>query len=247
RDLDHDGARSRPERGHASGFAVHTSVDGHGVVVPMVLPHDRSHAHPGFALVCAARSDRGRSAVRHWTRIHFDSAGGHLAYAQVKRKRAAASTNGTPAKTYDQHYFDRWYRASSHAYLHLDMLPRRVQLAVSAAEYLLERPIRSVLDVGCGEGRWRALLLKARPKLYYPGVDASEYAIRRYGRRRNLRLGRFGDLGRLRLKRRFDLIVCSDVLHYVTAAEARKGLKALTRLLHGIAFMELFTADDDTV
>ena len=151
------------------------------------------------------------------------------------------------SKTYDQHYFDRWYRTSAHAYLHLDMLPRRVQLAVSAAEYLLERPIRSVLDVGCGEGRWRALLLAARPKLHYLGVDSSEYVVRRYGRRRNIRLGRFGDLGQLGIRRRFDLVVCSDVLHYVPAAEARSGLEAIAGLLVGIAFMELFTADDETV
>lgn len=154
---------------------------------------------------------------------------------------------GLPTKVYDRAYFDRWYRRSRHALFHLGMLPRRVQLAVSAAEYLLERPIHTVLDVGCGEGRWRALLLRARPGIRYLGVDSSEYAVRRFGRRRNLRLGRLGDLGRMGLKARFDLIVCSDVLHYVTLAEARIGLKALTRLLGGVAYMELFTGSDATV
>jgi len=152
-----------------------------------------------------------------------------------------------PAKVYDRDYFDRWYRRSRHALFHLGMLPRRVQLAISAAEYLLERPIRTVLDVGCGEGRWRPLLRQARPRVRYLGVDSSAYAVRRFGRRRNLRLGRFGDLGRLGLKGRFDLIVCSDVLHYVPLAEARTGLKALARLLGGVAYMELFTASDATV
>jgi SAM-dependent methyltransferase len=158
--------------------------------------------------------------------------------------------NATPrpsAKVYDRGYFDRWYRDSRHALFHLGMLPRRVQLAISAAEYLLERPIRTVLDVGCGEGRWRALLLQARPGIEYLGIDSSEYVVRRYGKRRNIRHGEFGNLGRLGIRGRFDLIVCSDVLHYVSHAEVRSGLKTIARLLAGVAFMELFTADDDTV
>ena len=150
-------------------------------------------------------------------------------------------------KTYDRRYFDRWYRESRDALAHAGALPRRVQLAVAAAEYVLERPIRSALDVGCGEGRWRALLLRARPRLRYLGIDSSAYVVGRYGRRRNIRFGRFGELGRLGLERRFDLIVCSDVLHYVPLAEARSGLRAIGRLLGGVAFMEAFTAGDDTV
>lgn len=150
-------------------------------------------------------------------------------------------------KLYDRAYFDRWYRNSRHALFHLAMLPRRVQLATSAAEYLLERPIRTVLDVGCGEGRWRSLLLKARPAIDYVGVDSSEYVVRRFGKRRNIQLGQFGELGRLGLRGRFDLIVCSDVLHYVPRAELRHGLEAIARLLGGVAFMELFTKEDDTV
>lgn len=150
-------------------------------------------------------------------------------------------------KAYDRQYFDRWYRESRDAPAQARALPRRVRLAVAAAEYLLERPIRSVLDVGCGEGRWRPLLLRVRPRIRYLGIDSSPYVVGRYGRRRNVRFGRFGELGRLGLKGRFDLIVCSDVLHYVPLAEARSGLRAIERLLGGVAFLELFTGEDDTV
>jgi SAM-dependent methyltransferase len=126
-------------------------------------------------------------------------------------------------KVYDKAYFDRWYRDSRHALFHLGMLPRRVQLAISAAEYLLERPIRSVLDVGCGEGRWRPLLRQARPRIRYVGVDSSEYVVRRFGQRRNIRRGTFGELGHLGLDGRFDLVVGSDVLHYVALSEGAAG------------------------
>jgi SAM-dependent methyltransferase len=158
------------------------------------------------------------------------------------------SDSRTPdTKIYDQDYFERWYRDPRYAVIHHEVLARRVQLAVSAAEFVLERRIRRVLDVGCGEGPWRELLKIARPNASYLGVDSSEYAIKRYGKSRNLKLGRFGDVGRMGIKGPFDLIVCSDVLHYVETEEARRGLKAIGRLLEGLAFIEVFTSKDDTI
>jgi SAM-dependent methyltransferase len=149
-------------------------------------------------------------------------------------------------KTYDRRYFEKWYRNPRHAVVHADVLERRVRLALGAAEYLLERPIRTVLDVGCGEGRWRVALRRLRPRVRYTGVDSSEYAIARYGTRRHLIQGSVGGLGRLGLRGPFDLIVCSDVLHYVPTAEARRGLRAIAKLLGGLAFVEVFAREDET-
>jgi SAM-dependent methyltransferase len=110
---------------------------------------------------------------------------------------------------------------------------------------VLERRVRSVLDVGCGEGRWRAPLRRARPGLSYLGVDGSDWVVRRYGKRRNIRPGTFATIGRLGLRRRFDLIVCSDVLHYLPTAELRRGLAALRRLSGGVLWLDALTSDDD--
>lgn len=151
-----------------------------------------------------------------------------------------------PPKRYDRSYFDHWYRDPRSMVVQHGVLERRVQLAVAVAEYLLERPIRTVLDVGCGEGRWRALIQQVRPQARYTGVDGSEYVVRRFGRRRNILLGRFGELGRLGLKGPFDLIVCSDVLHYVATREAQRGLRSLAKLLGGVALIEVYTKDDAT-
>ena len=149
-------------------------------------------------------------------------------------------------KRYDQAYYDRWYRDPRFSVVHHGVLARRVQLAVAASEYLLERPLRNVLDVGCGEALWRPLLKLARPRVRYIGVDSSTYAVERYGKRRGIRLGSLGLLARMKLPAPFDLIVCSDVLHYVSTAEARRGLKAIADLLGGIAFLELFAKEDAT-
>ncbi len=150
-------------------------------------------------------------------------------------------------KHYDQAYFERWYRdatAGSDAIGGSARLARKVALAVATAEYHLERPLRSVLDIGCGEGAWRAPLLKLRPKLRYLGFDSSPYAIQRHGRRRNLHLARFADFQHLRPCPPADLLVCSDVLHYLATRELDRGLPALAELSGGVAFLETFTRAD---
>ena len=148
-------------------------------------------------------------------------------------------------KTYDRAYFDKWYRNSEHAVGSTAALKRKVAMVVAQAEYYLGRPIRNVLDVGCGEGTWRAPLRALRPGIHYRGLDASEYVAMRYGRSRNIGLATFGQLAELRFDTRFDLIVCTDVLHYLKPAEIRAGLVGIGEMLEGIAFLEVFTTLDD--
>ncbi len=146
-------------------------------------------------------------------------------------------------KHYDRDYFQRWYRGGDIGGPR--RLARKVALAVACAEYYLERPIRSVLDIGCGEGAWRAPLLKLRPKISYLGFDSSEFAVRRHGARRNLHLARFGDFAQLRPCAPVDLLVCSDVLHYLPTRELQRGLPGLAELCGGVGFLELFTKEDE--
>lgn len=150
-------------------------------------------------------------------------------------------------KHYDHAYFERWYRGPATKGEEIGgpaRLARKVALTIATAEYHLERPIRSVLDIGCGEGPWRAPLLKLRPKLQYLGFDSSEYAITRFGARRNLHYARFGDFEHLRPCPPVDLLICSDVLHYLETRELDRGLPALAELCGGVAFLETFTRED---
>ncbi len=147
-------------------------------------------------------------------------------------------------KRYDRDYFDQWYRPPGGSPGAAAALQRKVALAVAVCEYHLGRPLRSVLDIGCGEGAWRAPLRRMRPGIDYLGLDGSAYAIERYGRSRNLRLAGFDQLAELRFDRSVDLLVCADLLHYLDAKTLRRGLSGFAELGHGTAFIELFCRGD---
>jgi SAM-dependent methyltransferase len=147
-------------------------------------------------------------------------------------------------KTYDHAYFERWYRHPRHRVSTRDSLERKVRMAVSIAEYMLGRPIRSVLDVGCGEAPWYPVLKRLRPSVRYIGVESSEYAIKRYGKSRNIRRGSLGELGKMRLPRTVDLVVCADVLQYVETKDVERGLRAIRRIVGAVAYIESFAIED---
>jgi SAM-dependent methyltransferase len=147
-------------------------------------------------------------------------------------------------KTYDRAYFDRWYRnrttrVNSHAEVR-----RKVQVAVASAEYFIRRPTRTVLDVGCGEGAWLPHLRALRPRIQYLGLDSSEYVVRRFGKTRNIHQASFADLASLDLDV-YDLVICSDVMHYVPDDDLRAGVRALADAADGVAYFEVLTKEDD--
>ncbi|HSA57719.1 MAG TPA: class I SAM-dependent methyltransferase [Gemmatimonadaceae bacterium] len=146
---------------------------------------------------------------------------------------------------YDKAYFDKWYRHPKHRVKSPLDMRRQLAFVVSAAEYLLERPVRRVLDVGAGEGNWAPVLKRLRPAAKYYGVDGSDWAVKRWGRRRNIRLGTFGSLHRLGLPGEFDLVLCLGVLNYLAADEFRAGVRSIRGLLAGVAYFEIFTRADD--
>jgi SAM-dependent methyltransferase len=149
-------------------------------------------------------------------------------------------------KTYDRAYFRRYYhdrrtRVHSHAEVR-----RKVTMAVSVAEYFLRRQLRTVLDIGCGEGAWLGHLRALRPRVAYSGLDPSDYVVGKFGQSRNIRRAAFGELPSLGLLP-YDLVVCSDVLHYVGDAEIRAGIAEIARICEGVAYVEVLTSEDDVI
>jgi SAM-dependent methyltransferase len=150
----------------------------------------------------------------------------------------------TTPKRYDAEYFRRWYHDPAQRVITPDAVARKVRLALGIAEALLERPVRSVLDVGCGEGSWRAHLRRLRPGLRYTGVESSEYVLQRFGRTRDIRRGSVGTLHEVRLATSYDLIVVCDVLQYVPERELATGLATIADRLGGVAYLEAYATED---
>ena len=148
-------------------------------------------------------------------------------------------------KAYDRAYFERWYRDPSDRVSTRDGLERKVRMAVGVAEYVIGRSIRTVLDVGCGEAPWFSVLRRIRPAVQYTGIDSSEYVLQRFGESRHIRAGTLGDLPRMRFRKKIDLIVCADVLQYVETRDVERGLRAIRRLLGGVAYIEAFATEDE--
>jgi SAM-dependent methyltransferase len=148
-------------------------------------------------------------------------------------------------KRFDSGYFEKWYRHPEYRIGTAADLARLVRFTVAAAEYVLARPVRSVLDVGAGEGRWQPILQKLRPRATYQGVDPSEYVVRRYGKRRNIVQGTLDDLPELCAGREFDLVVCCSVINYLPREFTVRGIRNIAAVTGGLAYLEIFTSEDD--
>lgn len=148
-------------------------------------------------------------------------------------------------KRFDSEYFEKWYRHPDHRVGTVADLGRLVRFAITAAEYVLSRPVRSVLDVGAGEGRWQPILRKVRPNATYQGIDPSDYVVSRYGKRRNIVQGTLNDIPMLFPRHSFDLVVCCSVINYLPRNVMIDGIRKIAGCTAGLAYLEIFTSEDD--
>jgi trans-aconitate methyltransferase len=98
-------------------------------------------------------------------------------------------------------------------------------------------PIRSILDVGAGKGYWRDALTETNPAVQYHGIDASEYACRRYHHE-------LADLGTWQPRRRYDLVVCQSMLQYLDDKAAAGAIDTLSAACRGVLFFDTPTIAD---
>jgi len=88
-------------------------------------------------------------------------------------------------------------------------LRRIVTSMVSGLDY------GSVLDVGCGQGSLLATLMPLKPDARYTGVDLSEKAMAVARRRAPQADFATLDVASGHLDRRFDLVLCTDVVEHI--------------------------------
>lgn len=148
-------------------------------------------------------------------------------------------------KRFDNSYFDKWYRHPEHRIGTTTDLARMVRFAVAAAEYVVARPIRTVLDAGAGEGRWFPVIRKLRPAARYHGVDPSDYVTKRFGKRRNIVQGTLDDLPMLFPLRQFDLVISCSVINYLPRESMIRAIHRIAERTGGLAYLEIFASEDE--
>ena len=132
---------------------------------------------------------------------------------------------------YQRFYFNRRTAVTSRAEMHA-----RARLIAGCVDYV-GLPVAKILDAGCGLGLLRAPLLHGLKRASYTGLEFSEYLCQRYGWRQ-------GSIETFRTLERFDLVICYDVLQYLSAAAARRAIANLARLCRGALYFGALTRED---
>lgn len=135
------------------------------------------------------------------------------------------------AEYFRRYYFDPGTRVTTAA-----EMQRRAALILAVLRHA-EVPVRRVLDAGCGVGLMRTALGKLAPRVRYKGLEHSDYLCRRYGWVR-------ASIADYRARAPHDLVICYDVLQYLSDAEAARALANLARLTRSALYFSALTTDD---
>jgi len=147
----------------------------------------------------------------------------------------AAVPNSKPEK-FDAGFYRRFYLNPRTRVVTRAEMTRRADLIAAFVRHG-EFRVRSILDVGCGLGLMRSALLEHFPKASYTGLEVSDYLCRKYGWEQ-------GSAATFTRPRPFDLVVCYDVLQYLTSREAAAALRNLARLCRGVLHFGALTTED---
>jgi len=137
---------------------------------------------------------------------------------------------------FDRDYYQRFYFNPRTAVTSRAEMQARGRMVAACVNYL-GLPVRRVLDAGCGIGLMRSPLRRVLRGAEYVGLEVSEYLCRRYG-------WRHGSIEHFRTRERFDLVICYDVLQYLSAPQARRAIANLARLCRGALYFGALTRED---
>jgi predicted TPR repeat methyltransferase len=141
-----------------------------------------------------------------------------------------------PSERFGPEFYRRHYENPRTRVVTKAEMARRAELVAAFARHG-ELKVRSILDVGCGLGLMREQLLARFPRARYVGLEASAYLCERHGWEQ-------GSAATFDPGRRFDLVVCYDVLQYLTSREAAAAIRNLGRLCAGVLHFGVLTTED---
>ncbi len=137
---------------------------------------------------------------------------------------------------FDRAYYQRYYHDPRTAVTSRAEMRTRARMIAAGVQYL-DVPVRRILDAGCGVGLMRAPLRRHLPDAEYVGLETSEYLCRQYG-------WQHGTMQSLSSRERFELVICYDVMQYLTTAEARRAIAKLGVVCRGVLYFGALTTGD---
>ena len=139
-------------------------------------------------------------------------------------------------RTFDAAYYERYYLDPRTRVAEKRDLEVQSRFLCSYLDHL-RIGVRRVLDLGCGLGRLREPLLAHFPGARYTGVEVSEHLCTRLG-------WVHGSAATYRSSRRFDLVICQDVLQYLDDSEAERAIENFARHCRGALYFDALTRED---
>lgn len=139
-------------------------------------------------------------------------------------------------RSFDARFYQRFYMNPRTRVTSREEMARRGGMVASLVKQL-ELPVKRILDAGCGLGWLRAPLLKSFPSATYVGLEVSEHLCRQHGWVRK-------SLAEYRPRGSFDLIICYDVMQYLSDREAAQAMANLARLARGALYFHAPTLED---
>ncbi|MDY6949014.1 MAG: class I SAM-dependent methyltransferase [Pseudomonadota bacterium] len=140
------------------------------------------------------------------------------------------------SKRFDARFYQRFYMNPRTRVTTREQMARRAGM-VAALVKQLELPVKRILDAGCGLGWLRPPLLEAFPGATYVGLEVSEHLCLQHGWVHE-------SLAAYRPRARFDLIICYDVMQYLSDRETARAMANLARLSRGALYFHAPTLED---
>lgn len=142
----------------------------------------------------------------------------------------------TEPSAFDAAYYHRFYENPRTRSVSEPEVEQHVAFVCAYLRHL-GIPIRHVLDMGCGIGIMREPLAQHLPSARYHGVDHSAYACERFGWQQ-------ASVVDYAPSRRFDLVICHDVLQYLGHRDADRALTNLAALCSHAMLLAVLTRED---
>jgi SAM-dependent methyltransferase len=159
-----------------------------------------------------------------------------MGQTSLRRQKPSKVHAHKSSNNFSAAYFRKFYLNPATRVVTMSEMRNRAAV-IAAVLRQAQIPIRSILDAGCGIGLLRAPLAKILPRARYTGLEASSYLCGKFG-------WIAGSVVDYKPRKPADLVICYDVLQYLTDGEAARAIANLSNLTRCALYVSALTAED---